>query len=1062
MAINPQLTGSTPANRPQAPATQVAESATTATPAPIVDSLEPGQARPTGVGQPAQDVPYQATEGGRIAGVVLEPGATRWFESARTELHEAHRGEHSWQESRERTLESRERYRMSSHERQYTEAEEAAQTQRAAANETYAAAQTRADNGFPEEHQRLDQAGVDLGRAQLEFDQQLGAQLRTDLEGYQELATRDGSRLDEPARERMQQLSGRLRDAGIDPSQFVAQAVEPGSPQERANTLVQAQAELEAASDFPRSEAATEAWLGEQLEQRNQSLASADSALTEASSQLAGQRQSVQGELQEWARGEETRLMTRLSDRLEREQDLSLRRLQPEIARARAVEAGGYDNVRLSDQGVQLVDRRAETPPAQITTGEDGTITVESRGDRLEASSVLTPEGEGYRESSEVRRYSTYGEERRLTSEEVTRRDANGDLEYRNYRTHDYRGGGREEFFERTEHGQTERTTLMGSDGEAYYERARTETDIEGTRTETDRTMDHNGTAVRTEIERPDGSSTSRYEYEGNSGYNSQRTTETDPDGVRTEFERTENVYSSGLRRSVERHTHDGRLVEETTREEIRPDTDVPGLGWIGSHNPQDLVERFEDDPNLTGERVTVRSRNEEGGFQTRETVTMRSGDGQRELIQSQGAHGGNAWEMRTRNDDGTWDSQIFLQGTNDTIVTTERREDGFVVSERTSSMEALNEQNPDVPARSQTTTRTAEAASTDQTLRAVEQSRIGAIRDTDSFRSFMEQSGDGPFQVLSTESTEGQGSGQESSASLILEAADGRRLVAAFNEERQTYLVQNYDAEGEITDMSALTQTPGGLERLEVNGDGQVATYRLQGGEFLTRDGQAQGSSGAAEGAGGAGLSTARAWVRTAEDVVTAPRQLSNLARALSRGGEAAATGSEANSRLGRILGNGVWAGRIGTGAGGLAASLSALTLAADLSAGDYERAGRTAGNLGVDIATISRAAQGDDFLRPAGAARAAGRWTARGARVLGVAGLVTGAAFAVYDASQGEYGRATLGAAGAGGAALALFGSASWAGPVGWGVAGVASLGMMAWDYSDSTRVADYQLDS
>ena len=42
-------------------------------------------------------------------------------------------------------------------------------------------------------------------------------------------------------------------------------------------------------------------------------------------------------------------------------------------------------------------------------------------------------------------------------------------------------------------------------------------------------------------------------------------------------------------------------------------------------------------------------------------------------------------------------------------------------------------------------------------------------------------------------------------------------------------------------------------------------------------------------------------------------------------------------------------------------------------------------------------------------------------------------------------------------GGAALAIWGGASWAGPVGWGLAAVATAGIYTIDYVDANAIAE-----
>ncbi len=67
---------------------------------------------------------------------------------------------------------------------------------------------------------------------------------------------------------------------------------------------------------------------------------------------------------------------------------------------------------------------------------------------------------------------------------------------------------------------------------------------------------------------------------------------------------------------------------------------------------------------------------------------------------------------------------------------------------------------------------------------------------------------------------------------------------------------------------------------------------------------------------------------------------------------------------------------------------------------------------------------------------------------KLLGGVGLVFGAVGVLNDLGEGDLAQAGLGTLAVGGTALALFGSASWAGPVGWAVAAFATAGSLGLD--------------
>lgn len=577
------------------------------------------------------------------------------------------------------------------------------------------------------------------------------------------------------------------------------------------------------------------------------------------------------------------------------------------------------------------------------------------------------------------------------------------------------------------------------AEGKLTYSRdSKTET-VDGVKTETRRTESSEKVEQHREQEQPDGSKRIEDSTDRADGTHYRSLMTVGKDGHAESHTRDERKGSDGKLRVTERLSRDGVLMETRTTEPVKPELDVPGLGWIGSHNPQDLVERLGDEDGITAEKTTVSRRQEDGTYANQETTTMRSADGKTELIQSLGPHGGNAWELREKNPDGTWNSQVFLQGTDDNIVTKTRKEGGFTVEERTSHLQELAKKNDKVPPESHTVTRNADAATAGQVNEVLKKSTVGEITNTDAFKKFMADSGDGPFQVVSTDSDAKDKKGNTSkSSSFIMEAPDGRKLAAVYDEKSKTYTLKTFDSNGEVTSLAAITRVGDNLEKLEIDADGKATT-----------------SVASATG-------NVRSWLRTAEDVVTAPHHVAKGVRAVARLDEALIGANQAGKlgQMSKLLADGKWAGRIGVGAGGAAALLSGMSLTADLMSGDYAGATRTAGTLGMDIATIAKAANSDSFMNPALAASKAGRWAAQGSRYLGIAGAVTSVVFAGVDAYEGKWVRAGLGAASAGGAALALFGTASIAGPLGWGIAGAASIAMMAWDYNEGTHIAPYAL--
>jgi len=1042
MAINP-TTGST-VHRPQTTRTAANRASQQPTGPSDAVQLNSDSSSPSASGSQA---PFETTPGGRAAAVALDPDSTRWYERSRDQLDQARRGEHPDQQRRAEQAQREETRRMATHERTFAQQETAAAEARETAEATYAQAEQRVQGGFQEEHQRLDRATERQATAEQRFDDRVGADTRSKLEQYQELSTRleNGEFSESMAsnyRTFLGQLSNELRAEGIRTDRLGETDENPTRAQRAANELVSAQQELDQAGDFPRTPEAQQAWLEERAGERDAAIGRAEGQLELARVQLENQRQTVRSEISTETQERNERLLTTLEGRLERDRTVSMTSLRDEFRDAEALQDQGYTRLRVTENGLRAESYLDSRPPADIRATENGGVEITANGERREARSTFTPAegGEGFRESSEVREYSTIGGARRLREETRLERDENGEVTSRDYTYHEYDGGRREETYRQTETGHTETSRRVGADGEVEYRREQSVATEDGTTTTRTVTEDSRETETEVSYRYEDGTRRNESETVRSDGTRRTSVRTTDTEGNATSRTFDERRDRDGNIVTTERVTRDGTLQESRRTEVIEPDTDVPGLGWIGSHNPQDLVERLGDEDTITGERTVISRRQEDGSYADQEIITMRSGDGSRELIQSQGPHGGNAWELRERNADGSWDSQIFLQGTEDTIITRSRNEGGFRVEERTANTPSLHEQNENVPEESRSTVRTAEAATTQQIEGLMDNSPLSTIRETDSFRQFMEQSGDGPFQVVHSDSEETGANGTVNSSNFMMEAPDGRRLAATYNHETQTYTVKTFDEEGTTSGLSAITREGNQFERLEVSADGQVTT-----------------SVASASG-------EVRNWVRVAEDVITSPQQVARGARAartIVRLDEALmGTNSAGISSLGSRILDGKWASRIGVGAGGAAAVLSGMSLTADLAGGDYAGAARTAGTMGIDIATVSKSLNSDVFGAPATAASRAGRWAAQGSRFLGAAGAVTSVVFAGVDAYNGEYVRAGLGAASAGGAALALFGTSSLAGPLGWGIAGVASIGLMAWDYNQGTRVADYQL--
>ncbi len=135
-----------------------------------------------------------------------------------------------------------------------------------------------------------------------------------------------------------------------------------------------------------------------------------------------------------------------------------------------------------------------------------------------------------------------------------------------------------------------------------------------------------------------------------------------------------------------------------------------------------------------------------------------------------------------------------------------------------------------------------------------------------------------------------------------------------------------------------------------------------------------------------------------------------------------------------------------IGSRGNALAGALALTSAGHSFANGEYNAAINQLGNGLADVASLA----------PARNVPGHSPVYRQGFRALGAAGLAFQGYGVVDDALNGRELRAVAGAVGVGGTAVALFGSSSWAGPVGWGLAAAGTAGTLAWDYNDATRVA------
>lgn len=433
-----------------------------------------------------------------------------------------------------------------------------------------------------------------------------------------------------------------------------------------------------------------------------------------------------------------------------------------------------------------------------------------------------------------------------------------------------------------------------------------------------------------------------------------------------------------------------------TTTQLQKPDTDLPGLAWIGAHSPQDLLSQLGDESQVSAVKVVEETLGPDGSRQVHTSLTITSGDGSRELVEHKnGEDGPSTWELRKRNPDGTWNSQLFFQGTEDTVVTRSRKEGKWEVqtqSARTPEMaEASGHQ---VPSGAYSETFTCENATAEEVRERLQDRELASVCQSDCWSNFAAQH-PGPYQTFINMDMATTAGKRVSNGTLIMKAPDGTVLSAVYDGARDLVTAcVNPPGDAEPSHLSFIADD----ERLEVGPDG-------------------------------------------VQEFVEGRR------RVLDRAGSTAAVSKDILTGLGDKVGA-KWLNRIGIGTGSGVIALVAVQLAQALADGDMGTATAKAGELGLNLAIVIRSLE-DAGVRAA----SGGNWAGKAGKVLGAVGIIIGLVGAGQQAAEGNVGRAGIAAAGVIGGAINLL----WGGgPLGWGLIGLSILGGAIYEHNDRTRVA------
>ncbi len=210
-------------------------------------------------------------------------------------------------------------------------------------------------------------------------------------------------------------------------------------------------------------------------------------------------------------------------------------------------------------------------------------------------------------------------------------------------------------------------------------------------------------------------------------------------------------------------------------------DRDLPGRGYYPWSNPQDLLTEMEaEGEKVQIQEVTREITGEDGKTHQHTDTKLFTKD--QELIREVGPNGKWMWTRRVRNKDTQqWDSQVFYQGSSDTVVTSHRKDGPYLVESRQVSLndhpDAASGRLPQLSF-SRVSRREATASQLDEIT-----GRAGipeAYRETEAVRAWMKSVGEAPVKVEIRESDDKfiDARQNRTSVSVVLDDGKGHRLI--------------------------------------------------------------------------------------------------------------------------------------------------------------------------------------------------------------------------------------------------------------------------------------------
>jgi hypothetical protein len=485
----------------------------------------------------------------------------------------------------------------------------------------------------------------------------------------------------------------------------------------------------------------------------------------------------------------------------------------------------------------------------------------------------------------------------------------------------------------------------------------------------------------------------------------------------------------------------------------VKANLDVAGLDLFGSHNPQDLMsEKMGQAADI---RATRKRENwSEGKSQGTSIETKWSNPvKETQLVENKSEGGPSAWTYTNANGD----SQMFFQGSRDTVLTHNSEKNGWKtqeVSSQLSSQEAAK--NNEIPSQSEATVRSKAKASSAELL----DGSIGHRFDQ-PFVDFARENATQSLKINSFKETGSYANGQTHKAENLVAHSESGRSLAYYRDAKtgqeatvqvgpdgtRAYSLKGADGKWTSSQASLGKDAQQLQQRLDIlaSKPAQEQMAQLTAGEAAHEHHYASETAAhlahpAAGAAAGANIGL---------------KALEKL-RVGAKAGEAA-------QGLGHAAHAASLADRFEIGAvavDGFLTVANASTMVMASADGDSHKALHAGSHMGQDLGKMI---VGTQKLAEHGLATAVKPWASVVGKGLGFAGAGLELGTAVHEASHGHYASASFSAASAVGSGMILaesLGAASWLGPAGWAVAGAAAGGKMAWNYNESTKIADFQL--